>query len=410
MNHNARYYEAYPIFVSKARRQHIWDEDGNKYTDYWMGHTALILGHSPSVVVRVVASQIENGTHYGMGNRLSLELGEEISRTVPCAEMMRFCNTGAEATMYLARLARGYTRRKTIVKMAGGWHGFSTELNRGVHQPFNGPESEGILAEEQAHVRTVRFNDLAATEKLMREEGADVAAIFLEPVLGAAGSIPADSDYLRGLRELSDRHGALLAFDEIITGFRVSLGGAQERYGVRPDLSAMGKIIGGGFPIGLVCGRREIVSLADPRRRKGFVSIGGGTFSENPMTMAAGLATIRHLRMNRLAIYARLEKMGVELRREVDSAFQRNGIQATTTGMGSLFLTHFSAEPRNAQEAARTDKRQSSRFAAALMGKEVFMLPGHSGAISTAHSHEDIGRFVVAAEAFGETERSERKS
>ena len=250
VNHNARFYEPYPIFVRRAKGQHIWDEDANRYTDYWMGHMALILGHSPEVVTEAVAAQLKNGTHYGMGSLLSVELGEEVQRAVPCAETMRFCNTGAEATMYLVRLARAYTRKRVVIKMAGGWHGYNTELNKGVHEPFNRSESAGILAAEQAHVKSVRFNDLGAAESAVRQASGDVAAIFLEPVLVAGGCIPADRDYLQGLRELADRTGVLLAFDEIVTGLRVALGGAQEWYRIKPDIAALGKIVGGGLPIG----------------------------------------------------------------------------------------------------------------------------------------------------------------
>jgi len=160
VNHNARYYEPYPIFVGRAKGKFLWDVDGNRYTDYWMGHMALLLGHSPEVVASPLRSQIRRGTHFGMGNKLSLELGEEVQKIVPCSEMLRFCNTGAEATMYLVRLARGYTGRRTIIKIAGGWHGYNTELNMGVHVPFNMPEGSGILAAEQAHVKTVMLTIL----------------------------------------------------------------------------------------------------------------------------------------------------------------------------------------------------------------------------------------------------------
>ena len=395
VNHNARFYEPYPIFVSKAKGRHVWDEDGNRYTDYWMGHMALILGHSPRVVVEALRSQVGKGTHFGMGSRSSVELGEEIQKSVPCAEKIRFCNTGAEATMYLVRLARAYTGRKTVVKMAGGWHGYNTELNKGVHRPFDRSEGAGILAEEQAHVKNVKFNDLGAAESVMRSDGRDVAAIFLEPVLGAGGCIPADRGYLKGLRELADRSGALLCFDEIITGFRLAVGGAQEWYGVAPDLATFGKVAGGGLPLGMVAGRREIMDLADPSRKtERFVSIGGGTFSENPLTMAAGLATVRHLRKNARSIYPRLDAMGKAVRTGVDKGFAEAGVEAHTTGAGSLFLTHFGEEPTNAEEAAREDRESLSRYALGLMGSGIFVLPGHPSGISTAHTSKDTGALV----------------
>ena len=409
VSHNARYYEPYPLFVSKARGQHIWDEDGNRYTDYWMGHMALILGHSPVEVVRALRAQIPNGTHYGMGNAGSVELAEEIQRTVPCAEQMRFCNTGAEATMYLVRLARGFTGRREIIKMAGGWHGYNTELNIGVHKPFDRSESAGILVEEQAHVRAVRFNDLGAVEKAMKSARGDVAAIFLEPLLGAGGCIPAEKGYLKGLRELADQHGALLAFDEIITGYRLALGGAQERYGVKPDVATFGKVAGGGLPLGLVCGNKEILSLADPSRKDRFVSIGGGTFSENPLTMAAGLATLRYLRHHAGTIYPRLEAMGMEVRRGVDSALAGEGVEAHTTGLGSLFLTHFGGEPRNAEEAAKGAKSRATEYALHLMGEGIFLLPGHPGAVSTSHTPQDIERLIEQSRGFGRSKEKNRK-
>jgi glutamate-1-semialdehyde 2,1-aminomutase len=402
INHNARLYEPYPIFVSKAKGQHIWDEDGNRYTDYWMGHMALILGHSPRVVVEALRSQIGSGTHFGLGNRFSVELGEEIQRSVPCAEEMRFCNTGAEATMYLVRLARAYTGRKTVVKMAGGWHGYNTELNTGVHTPFDRSESAGILEEEQAYVKNVKFNDLGAAEAEMSKVRGDVAAIFLEPVLGAGGCIPADGDYLKGLRELADAHGALLCFDEIITGFRLAIGGAQEWYGVVPDLASFGKIAGGGLPIGLVCGRKEILDLADPSRKtERFVSIGGGTFSDNPLTMVAGLATVRHLRKNAKSIYPHLEAMGKAVRTGVDRGFAEAGVEAHTTGVGSLFLTHFGERPTNAEEAARGDRKMVRSYVLHLMTSGIFLLPGHPGAISTTHTRGDVAELVSQSHNFG---------
>ena len=404
VNHNARFYEPYPIFVSRAKGQRIWDEDGNRYTDYWMGHMALILGHSPKVVVDALRAQIPSGTHYGLGNRRSVELGEEIQKSVRCAETVRFCNTGAEATMYLVRLARAYTGKRVVVKMAGGWHGYNTELNKGVHRPYDRSESAGILEEEQSHVKNVRFNDIEAAEAELKGAQGDVAAVFLEPVLGAGGCIPADGEYLKRLRELADAHGALLCFDEIITGFRLALGGAQEWYGVEPDLATFGKIAGGGLPLGLVAGRREILSLADPSRRDGkFVSIGGGTFSDNPLTMAAGLATIRHLRRNASAIYPRLGRMGEEARTVIDRAFAAGGALGHTTGVGSLFLTHFGAEPRNAEEAARGDREMRSSYALHLMASGTFFLPGHPGGISTSHTPRDIGELVAQSRRAAES-------
>ena len=400
VNHNARHYSPYPLFASRAKGQHIWDEDGNRYTDYWMGHMALILGHSPSVVTKALKEQVGRGTHFGTSSRLSVELGEEVTKTVPCAEMLRFCNSGAEATMYLVRLARGYTKKRVVIKMAGGWHGYNTELNKGVHEPFDRTEGAGILPEEQEFTKVVEFNDLDAARKAVEEVKDDVAAVFLEPVLGAGGCIPADPGYLKGLRELADRFGFLLAFDEIITGYRVALGGAQERYHVTPDIASFGKIVGGGLPIGLVCGRKEVMSLADPTKKTGFVSIGGGTFSENPLSMTAGLATVRYLRRNQKTVYGKLERMGNRLRSGLDEATSEKGSSAKTTGVGSLFLTHFE-KPENGGRIQTEDKDMSLNYATYLMSKGIFVLPGHVGGISVAHTDADVERHIKAAANFG---------
>jgi len=402
VNHNARFYEPYPMFVSRAKAQHIWDEDGNRYTDYWLGHMAHLLGHSPKQVAEALREQAPRGTHFGMGSRFSVEFGEEIQKTVPCAEAMRFCNTGAEATMYLVRLARAFTGKRTIIKMAGGWHGFNTELNKGVHLPFDRAESAGILPEEQSHVRNVSFNDLEAAQAEVRRSEGDTAAIFLEPVLGAGGCIPAERDYLRGLRELADRTGAVLAFDEIITGYRLALGGAQEWYGVKPDLATLGKTAGGGMPLGLVCGRKEILDLADPTNRTRFVSIGGGTFSENPMTMVAGLTTVRYLRSHAKQIYPELEKNGTALRKRIDEAFGEQQVETHTTGLGSLFLTHFGSEPRNAEEVASEDRRTRVEYALYLMSQGIFFLPGHPCGLSTCHTETDLDHLVRASGVYGQ--------
>ena len=277
--------------------------------------------------------------------------------------------------------------------MAGGWHGYNTDLNKGVHEPFDKTEGAGILPEEQAFVKVVEFNNLGAAEKAVRTAKGDVAAVFLEPVLGAGGCRPADPEYLRGLRELADKHGFLLAFDEIITGFRVALGGAQQRYRVTPDIASFGKIIGGGLPIGVVCGRKEVISRADPRSKDGFVSIGGGTFSENPLTMTAGLATVRYLRRNEKRVYSDLERKGKRMRSGVDKALLAAGVSANTTGLGSLFLTNFESEGKDG-------KKRTSRYALHMMSNGIFLLPGHPCAISTVHSDRDLERKIAVAGSF----------
>jgi glutamate-1-semialdehyde 2,1-aminomutase len=406
VSHNSRYHKPYPLYGEKAQGKHIWDEDGNRYTDYWMGHTALILGHSPREIVSVLLKQVRYGTLLGLSNRPAVELAEQIGAAVKSSEMVRFCNTGAEATTYLVRLARAFTGKRVILKAEGGWHGYGTQLNKGVHSPFKKTEGLGILKGEQAHVETIPFNNSQAAENAIRENAKDLACVFVEPVLGGGGCIAASREYLKGLRELTMRIGSLLAFDEIITGFRLSYGGAQEFYGIDSDLTTFGKIAGGGLPLGVVAGRKEILALADPRNTGSsrFVSIGGGTFSENPLTMSAGLATLRFLESNQDSVYRRLASLGAKLRKGVDAAFARAGIPAFTTGEGSLFLTHFANRaPKNALDSASGDEVARLSYHVTLIANDgIFVLPGHLGAISTRHNESDIVRFVEATSRFAE--------
>ncbi len=401
VNHNARFYRPYPLFFSKAVGKYVWDEDNNRYVDYWMGHTALILGHSPSFVVRALSNQLRRGTLYGMGSRKSVQLAELISKHVPCAEMMRFCNTGAEATMYATRLARAYTARKWVIKVEGGWHGYNTQLNKAVHHPFSGVEGSGILEEEQAYVDTIRFNDLHNSEKVIMRHRDEAALIILEPVLGAGGCIPAKKEYLKFLREISERYGIVLCFDEIITGFRLSLGGAQEYYCIKPDMATLGKIVGGGLPIGVVAGLKEIVSLADPvTRRENFVSIGGGTFSENPLSMIAGIETISYLERHR-DLYERLSMLGEMARKGIDKAFEEYGVNAHTTGACSLFMTHFSErEPENATDSSLSNKEMQRLYGIHQICRSNFLLSAHPSAISVKHDYRDIRKLIDAAGEF----------
>ena len=409
VNHNARYQLPYPISIERAKGSRIWDVDGNEYTDYWIGHMALILGHSPKPVVEALAAQIANGTHFGAANPLSLELGELVCRTVPCAEMLRFCNSGAEATMYLVRLARGFTKKRVVVKISGGWHGYNTELNKAVRAPFDRTEGAGIVPSEQEFTKPAKFNDIEAAERAVRSAKGDVAAIFLEPVLGAGGCIPATRDYLKGLRELCDRTGCLLAFDEVITGFRLALGGAQEAYRVRPDIAALGKVVGGGLPIGVVCGEKEVMSLADPRGKKTAVSIGGGTFSENPLSMTAGIATLKYLMKHEEELYRRLDRMGESIRKGVDRAMVEQGMTARTTGKGSLFFTHFGSAPMNAEEAARGDGALEAAYAQGMMKRGIYVLPGHLSGVSAAHSEREVKAFLTKSGEVARTLKPHRK-
>ncbi|MFH0850279.1 MAG: aminotransferase class III-fold pyridoxal phosphate-dependent enzyme, partial [Candidatus Bathyarchaeota archaeon] len=282
----------HPFYVRKAQGVKLTDVDGNVYTDYWVGHGALILGHSPEPVVEAVAKQLHNGTHFGFCHELEIELAERIVDMMPSAEMVRYTSSGTEANLYGTRLARAYTGSMKMVKIEGGWHGGYDSLHTAVHAPFNVPESAGLNPKTVEDTSAVPFNDLEAAEKALKP--GDKACLIIEPVMGAGGFITPEQGYLEGLRELCDDTGTLLIFDEVVTGFRLAPGGAQEYYGVTPDVSIIGKILGGGFPVGALVGRREVFERINHNKypRMQERSAQGGTFTGNPISMTAGIATL----------------------------------------------------------------------------------------------------------------------
>ncbi|MEM4310995.1 MAG: aspartate aminotransferase family protein [Nitrososphaerales archaeon] len=399
VSHNVRYFHPYPLFIKKAKDQYLWDEDENKYVDFWLGHMALILGHSPKIVVDALKEQLDNGTHLGTVNRYALELAELVNRLVPCAEMVRFTNTGSEATMYATRLARAYTNKKMIVKIEGGWHGFNTNLLKNVSYPFEEKESLGLLNEEIKYVVSIPFNSIDESLRILRSFKDDIACVIVEPLLGN-GCIPADKEYLKALREETERLDSLLIFDEVITGFRLSLGGAQEYYGIKPDLATLGKILGGGFPIGAIVGKKEIMNLADPtlKRGKSFCKIGGGTFSENPFSMIAGAKTLEYLKENG-EVYDKLNGYGNKIRKDIKKVFEDEGLKAEATGLTSLFLFHFLKDDQQAIKSAKdfalSNRELTERFFFSLMAKyRLYFLPGHTASICSAHTKEDIDYLI----------------
>ena len=399
--HDKRYFHPYPFYVDMAKGSKIWDVDRNKYIDYWMGHFALILGHSPSPVTESLTEQIGKGTHWGTVNELQIELAIRIKRNVRCADMVRFCNSGMEANTYAVRLARGYTGKKVVLKAEGGWHGFTSDLLIGINKEFEESESMGLLPDFSNYVKTIPFNDLEGTMDVIRSEES-LAAVVIEPVIGSGGFIPADREYLSALKEEADSKEFLLIFDEIITGFRLGLGGAQDHYGVVPNLTVLGKIIGGGLPIGAIVGEDQIMALADPtavRRKSEKVKIGGGTFSCNPMTMKAGIATIDRLEEDR-RIYTRIASMGECLRQGYEKILRDNGLPAVATGVGSLFHFHTPnrdgvsiRSPRDAVDTANEDR---SREIFLRLVNKGFFIPRLNGCISSAHTKEENEELLIA--------------
>ncbi len=403
VNHNIRYFEPFPFYTSAAKGRHLIDVDGNKYTDYWMGHWALILGHSPKIVAGSISEQAKNGMLYGTANRVSIDLAETIQKLMPKAEMMRFSSTGSEATMYAIRLARARTGKRIVAKAIGGWHGFNTTLMQTVNYPFEQDEGLGLVQDEGQFVESIPFNKLDASLKVLETVKDDLACIIIEPLLGGAGCIPPVDGYLHGLQEFAKKNGSLFVLDEIVTGFRLSLHGAASMYGLEPDLFTLGKIAGGGMPIGVLCGNREIMSLADPIVRtdkETRCAIGGGTFSANPVTMMAGLRTLDFLKRNKRQVYGKIDRLGAMARKGLAKLFADSKIGCQVTGEGSLFLTHFDTTAvLNATDVAKSNTDLLRRYHLALMGNHgIFFLPTKMAAISFAHEEGDIEKLLDATE------------
>ena len=389
-----------PFFVARASGARIEDVDGRSYLDFLGSWGPLILGHAAPAVVEALAEAAPRGTSYGAPTAAEVEMAELIARAVPSMEMVRLVSSGTEAAMSAIRLARGATGRDLVVKFDGCYHGHADSLlvkagSGGV--TFGVPDSRGVPAPLAALTVALPFNDLHAVSRLMAERGHEVAVVMVEPVAGNMGVVPPAPGYLNGLRDLCTRHGALLVFDEVITGFRVAYGGAQSLYGVRPDLTCLGKIIGGGLPVGAYGGRRDLMEQVAP--------LGGvyqaGTLSGNPLAVAAGLATLRALEDP--AAYRRLEALGARLEAGLADAAQRTGVPLTVNRVGSMLTGFFTAGPVvDLASAKGSDTTRYGRFFHGMLGRGVFLAASQFEAafVSLAHTEEDID---FAAQAARET-------
>jgi glutamate-1-semialdehyde 2,1-aminomutase len=409
ISHNIHYFPPYPLFVQGAKGSKFWDVDGNEYIDLWMGHYTHILGHHSHIVVEAIERQLKDGIHWGIVFEKQVEMAELLRELVPSAEMVRYCCSGTEATMYAVRIARAFKGKNTILKIAGGWHGANPDLTLGIKWPFEQGESLGLLPDLQRYTKTLPFNDLDGSLKVIQQNKKDLAGIIIEPVVGEGGFVPASMEYLHMLRSETAKLGALLIFDEVISGFRVALGGAQERFGITPDLTTLGKIMGGGLPVGAVVGQKEILSKTSPELKEKKwerIVIGGGTFSSHPLTVAAGLAMLHHLKDQADEIYPVLEAKGKAVREGIQKALRHYGIKSIVTGIGSLFQTHFPYKDDAALDSPHTiyqltdvDKRENE-FRIRMLTKGVHVMHG-GGAVSTAHSDRDIDRIIQAAGEVG---------
>ena len=390
-----------PFFIAKAEGCRITDVDGRTYIDFLGSWGPLILGHAAPALVEAVGEALRRGTSYGAPTPGEVELAEIISRAVPTMEMVRLVSSGTEAAMSAIRLARGATGRDAIIKFEGCYHGHADSLlvkagSGGA--TFGVPDSLGVPAALAQLTITVPFNDLAAVEAVMAARGREVAAIIVEPVAGNMGVVPPAAGFLQGLRALCDAHGALLIFDEVITGFRVAYGGAQALYGVRPDLTCLGKIIGGGLPVGAYGGMRAIMERVAP--------LGGvyqaGTLSGNPLAVAAGIATLRTL--EKPGVYSRLEESGASLELGLAGGAKSAGVPLTVNRVGSMLTAFFSDSPvTDYASAKRSDTARYGRFFHAMLDGGVFLAASQFEAafVSLAHSPADLDEAsAVARKAF----------
>ena len=402
ISHNLRYYHPYPCYLAKAQGPRFWDVDGNEYLDFWMGHYLNILGHTPEPVLSALDKQLKEGVQWGIVHKRQLELAELVKQCVPSVEKIRFCCSGTEAVIYARRLARAYTGKQKFIKMEGSWHGAGTHSATVDNPNLTQGKQGGSCEDAVINTILIRFNDTQMAVDRIRENANTLAAVMMEPILGEGGFIPADLEFLRTIREETRKVGALLIFDEIITCFRVGLGGAQELFQVYPDLTTLGKILGGGMPIGALGGRSDILELCNPNANvpeHKQTLIGGGTFSCAPLNMAAGLAMIKFLKKNSEKIYPSLEQAGTQVRRGIEKNFTDHGIPAKCTGFGSLFMTHFPRvslkELKDAQalNIACDKEKRERELRIRLLNKGIYVMHG-GGAISTAHTKKDLAVFL----------------
>lgn len=387
-----------PIFINRACGKYIFDEDGNKYTDYIGSWGPMMLGHAHPAVVEAVRKAAENGTSYGLPTAMEVEMAELVTSLVPSVEMVRMVSSGTEAVLSAIRAARGFTGREMLVKFEGCYHGHSDSMlvKAGSGLATAGqPDSAGVTKDTAAATLTCRYNDLAALEEIFAAHGEQIAAVIIEPVAANMGVVPPKDGFLKGVREITEKYGSLLIFDEVITGFRLDIGCASSYFGVSPDLSTFGKIIGGGLPVGAYGGRKDIMSCIAPL---GPV-YQAGTLSGNPIAMAAGLTALKILKETP-EIYTRTEKLASMLRTGLKETFYKAGIPVQAQGIGSLATLFFTEkEVTNYDDAKTSDTAMYAKYWNGLREKGIIVAPSQFEAlfISAAHTEEDIEYFIKSA-------------
>lgn len=388
---------AEPVFIDKASGSRIVDADGNSYIDYVGSWGPMILGHNHPEVVKAINAALEKGASFGAPCAYEVELASLVTEIVPNMEMVRMVNSGTEATMSAIRLARAYTGRDIIIKFDGCYHGhadsFLVEAGSGV-ATLNIEGTPGVPKCLTEKTMSVPYNDRDAIQKIMEASGNEVACIIIEPVAGNMGLVKPEPGFLDFLRNITEKFGALLIFDEVMTGFRVSLGGAQQLYGIKPDLSTFGKIIGGGLPVGAYGGRRDIMSMIAP---EGSV-YQAGTLSGNPLAMSAGIATMKLIKED--GFYDRIEKLTASLVGGLKEAAESAGIPVCADYVGSMFGMFFTKGPvRSFADAKKSDTALFSRFYRGMRDNGVYLAPSQfeAGFVSSAHTEEDVAKTVDIA-------------
>ena len=387
-----------PLFIKRGRGSRLYDEDGNEFIDYVGSWGPLILGHAHPRVVKAIKKAVEHGSSFGAPTELETTLAKLICEAMPSIEMIRFVNSGTEATMSAIRLARAFTGRNKVLKFAGCYHGHSDGLlaKAGSGMATLGiPSSPGVPAAVTADILVAPYNNVEAAEKLFMQFAADIAAVIVEPIAGNMGVVLPQPGFLERLRSLTRQYGALLIFDEVITGFRVAYGGAQQLYKVVPDLTCLGKIIGGGLPVGGYGGRREMMEMVAP---SGPV-YQAGTLAGNPLAMTAGIETITVLKES--SAYRELEKKAALLAKGIMKAANKAGANMQLPRVGSMFTVFFVTDPVTDYETAtRADTKQYAKFFHYMLSQGVYLPPSQFEAafVSTAHTHKDIQSTVDAAE------------
>lgn len=387
VTHSNRYWPPYPLYIDRARGARLHDVDGNEYIDYWVANGTMFMGHANPKVAAAVAAVLERGTHFGMSHDLIPRLAAKVVELVPSADLVRFTNSGTESTAHALRLARAYTGRRKIARFEGTFHGILDGIYVGFRTPFDRPDCAGIPAGGYEDLLICPFNDLERSAEILRRHRDDLAGVILEPI---SGVIPAEPAFLAGLRQLTTELGALLIYDEIVTGFRMAPGGAQELFGVLPDITLLGKVLGGGLPVGAVAGKREVMQILDPRRNAPNRVDIYGTYSGNVAVMAAGLATLEQLADGRAQRHA--AALGERAAKGLRDVLARRGEKAVVNQVGCLFQIYFGLErsPRDHREESASNLALRRRYHIALMTQGVFFKPGSEGRVCAVHTERDI--------------------